>query len=155
LERLRFVPVFVRNGENAGRGNSALLQRGARAWPNPESGAELEKALAGAANAVAAEPKQDTLGLSVREDPDGTAKPPTTSFPKLSPRSPADELFDAVQNILIRELSKPLSETEVAELLAVSKAQAKAWLKELLQRGVIEKLNKPVRYRAVTTQSLL
>jgi predicted Rossmann fold nucleotide-binding protein DprA/Smf involved in DNA uptake len=155
LERLRFVPVFVRNGENAGRGNSALLQRGARAWPNPESGAELEKALAGAADSLAAEPKQDTFRLSVREDPDGTWKPPETSLPKRSPRAPADELFDAVQNILVRELSKPLNETEVAELLAVSKAQAKAWLKELLNRGVIEKLAKPVRYRVISTAALL
>lgn len=152
LERLRFVPVFVRNGENAGRGNSALLQRGARAWPNPESAAELEKTLAGAVDAVGAEPKQDTFKLSVREDPDATAKPPTTSLPK---GTPADELFDAVQNILICELSTPLSETEVAELLAVSKAQAKAWLKELLNRGVIEKLAKPVRYRVISTAALL
>ena len=88
----------------------------------------------------------------MREDPDGTAKPPTTSLPK---ETPADELFDAVQNILIRELSKPHSETEVAELLAVSKAQAKAWLKELLNRGVIEKLAKPVRYRVISTAALL
>jgi predicted Rossmann fold nucleotide-binding protein DprA/Smf involved in DNA uptake len=155
LERLRFVPVFVRNGENAGRGNSALLQRGARAWPNPESGAELERALAEAVDAASAEPKQDTFRLSVREDPGGTGKPPATSLPKGSPRLPAAELFDAVQNILIRELSKPLNETEVAELLAVSKAQAKAWLKELLNRGVIEKLAKPVRYRVISTAAML
>src|SRR5882724_3448984 len=155
LDRLRFVPVFVRNGENAGRGNSALLQRGARAWPDPQSGAELEKALAGAVDAVGAEPKQDTFRLSVREDPDGRGKPPTTSLPKGSSRSSADELFDAVPNILIRELSEPLNETEVAELLAVSKAQAKTWLKELLKRGVIEKLAKPVRYRVISTAPLL
>jgi predicted transcriptional regulator len=76
-------------------------------------------------------------------------------MPKLASRSPADALFDAVQNILSAELSKPLSETEVAELLAVSKAQAKAWLKELLKRGVIEKLAKPVRYRVISTAVLL
>jgi predicted Rossmann fold nucleotide-binding protein DprA/Smf involved in DNA uptake len=155
LERLRFVPLFVRNGENAGRGNSALLQRGARAWPDPQSRAELENALAKAATAVAGEPKQDTFKLSVREDPDETGKLVTTSLPKRSPRVSADELFDAVQNILVRELSKPLNETEVAELLAVSKAQAKAWLKELLNRGVIEKLAKPVRYRVISTAPLL
>lgn len=155
LDRLRFVPVFVRNGENAGRGNAALLQRGARAWPNPESSADLEKAFAGAAGSVAAEPKQDTFRLSVREDPDGTAKSSTTSLPKEAKGSPADELFEAVQNILLRELSKPLKETEVAELLVVSKAQAKAWLAELLKRGVIEKLAKPVRFRVISTAALL
>ncbi len=155
LERLRFVPVFVRNGENVGRGNSALLQRGARAWPNPESGAELKKALAGAADSVAAEPKQDTFSLSVREEPAGVAREPSPSSPMVTPPSPADELFDVVRDILVRELTKPLNETEVAELLAVSKAQAKAWLTELLQRGVIEKLTKPVRYRVISTAALL
>jgi len=155
LDRLRFVPVFVRNGENGGRGNSALLQRGAKMWPNPESGSELDKVLAGAVDAVGAEPKQDTFRLSVREDSDGTAKAPTTSLSKEAPRTPAVELFDVVQSILIRELSKPRSEPEVAKLLAVSKPQAKAWLKELLQRGVIEKLTKPVRYRVISTAALL
>lgn len=154
LDRLRFVPVFVRNGEKAGRGNSALLQRGARAWPNPETGVDLEKTLAGAANDVAAEPKQDTFSLSVREELARAEETPP-SKPTSSPQPPADALFDAVQAILSRELSKPLSESEVADLLDVSKPQAKAWLKELLNRGVIEKLAKPVRYRVVSTAALL
>ena len=41
LERLRYVPVFVRNGPDAGKGNSALLRRGARPWPDPQDGEEL------------------------------------------------------------------------------------------------------------------
>jgi DNA processing protein len=155
LDHLRFVPVFVRNGENGGRGNSALLQRGARVWPDPQSGAELENALAAAATALAGEPKQDTFSLSVREEPTETSEEPVKPMPASPLHSPADALFDAVQNILGRELSKPRSEAEVAELLAVSKAQAKAWLNELAKRGVIEKLTKPVRYRVITTATLL
>ena len=69
LERLRFVPVFVRNGVNGGKGNSALLQRGARSWPNPRDGAELLAALSAATAAVAAEPKQERLSLVLREEP--------------------------------------------------------------------------------------
>lgn len=152
LDRLRFVPVFVRNGANAGRGNSALMQRGAHAWPDPQSGAELEKALA---NALAAEPKQGDLSLALPEEPNGTVKEPSTFMPKMSPSSPPDALFKAVQEILSRELTEPRSAAEVADLLAVSKAQAKAWLKELIGRGVIEKRAKPVRYRAISTAPLL
>lgn len=63
LDRLRFIPVFVRNGENVGRGNSALLQHGARAWPDPQDSAELERALNLAVTALAGEPKQDTFLL--------------------------------------------------------------------------------------------
>ncbi len=69
LERLRFVPVFVRSETNAGRGNSALLQRGALAWPNPRDGRELLAALSAAAAAVAAEPKQERLSFVLREEP--------------------------------------------------------------------------------------
>ena len=63
LGRLRFVPVFVRNGENVGGGNSALLQRGARPWPDPRDAAELEGALSAAVAALATEPKQGTLSF--------------------------------------------------------------------------------------------
>jgi DNA processing protein len=61
LERLRFVPVFVRNGAKAGKGNSALLRRGGIPWPDPKSGDELEIALLAADESVDAQPKQDTL----------------------------------------------------------------------------------------------
>jgi DNA processing protein len=37
LDLLRFVPLFVRNGANIPKGNSALLKRGAKTWPNPQS----------------------------------------------------------------------------------------------------------------------
>ena len=69
LDRLHFVPVFVRNDANAGKGNSALLNRGGKPWPNPQSGNELGMALAAAAAAVTAEPKQATLPLTLREEP--------------------------------------------------------------------------------------
>jgi predicted Rossmann fold nucleotide-binding protein DprA/Smf involved in DNA uptake len=71
LERLRFVPIFVRNGVKAGKGNAALLQHGARHWPNPQNGGELSEALSAAAAALAAEPKQETLPFALREQPAG------------------------------------------------------------------------------------
>jgi predicted Rossmann fold nucleotide-binding protein DprA/Smf involved in DNA uptake len=69
LGRLHFVPVFVRNDANAGKGNSALLNRGGKPWPNPQSGNELGMALVAAVAALTAEPKQATLPLTLREDP--------------------------------------------------------------------------------------
>ena len=65
FERFRFVPVFVRNGDNAGRGNSALIHHGARPWPNPENTAELGQMLAAAVESVAAEPKQEALSFAL------------------------------------------------------------------------------------------
>jgi hypothetical protein len=40
-----------------------LIQQGGRPWPNPGNGAELGQMLAAAAEAVAAEPKQEALSF--------------------------------------------------------------------------------------------
>lgn len=42
LDKFHFVPVFVRNGENASRGNLALLKRGGQAWPEPKDADSFE-----------------------------------------------------------------------------------------------------------------
>ena len=160
LERLHFVPVFVRNGAHAGKGNSALLHRGGKQWPNPQSANEFGVALVAAAESVAAEPKQDTLSLTLREEPvvyetAPIAKPteplrntdePVTDKAQISPEA---ELFEAVSAILVRELVTPRTEEEVTILLAVTKPQAKAWLARLVEAAVLEKDTKPkpVRFR--------
>ncbi len=163
LEKLHFVPVFVRNGGDAGKGNAALLQHGAVPWPNPRDRNELSEALFAAAAAVTAEPKQETLSLRLREQPppfgsEKTEQPtPTTAQTTrfTTTASPAELLIGTVREILSRELSEPKSEAEVAELLTVSKTQAKAWLKKLVADGVLEKVAKPARYRATVTAGRL
>lgn len=150
LERLRFVPVFVRNGTEADKGNAALLQRGAHPWPNPRSGAELIEAIATIAESVAAEPKQSTLSFVVRENP------PTVPTKPPPPLSPSESLFQTVHEILRCEMAEPRTEAQVAKLLAVSKAQAKSWLVRLVEAGFLEKLpQKPVRYRATASADRL
>lgn len=163
LDRLHFVPVFVRNGANAGRGNSTLLNRGGKPWPNPQNGNELEQALVAAAEIVTSEQKQDTLPLTLRENPavletTPVAKPIeavaertdlTVTNAKLSPES---ELLNAVREILCRELAEGRTEEEVAVLLAVTKPQAKTWLARMVEEAVIEKVkkSKPARFRTTT-----
>jgi predicted Rossmann fold nucleotide-binding protein DprA/Smf involved in DNA uptake len=152
LERLRFVPVFVRSGNGAGAGNSALLQRGARLWPEPSTSAELDKTLTDASDAMLAEPKQEKLSFTVKEEVPPTRLPPSKREQTLLP---ADRLFETVESILTGELAEPHSETQVMKILGVSKAQTKKWLQQLVERGAVEKLKKPVRYRAVGTPKLL
>jgi predicted Rossmann fold nucleotide-binding protein DprA/Smf involved in DNA uptake len=163
LDRLHFVPVFVRNGVNSGKGNSALLNRGGKPWPNPQNGNELGMALVAAAESVAIEPKQDKLPLTLREEPTAyepapVAKPteqvaetilPTTTDAKLLPET---ELLNTVREILRRELLEGRTEEEVATLLVVTKPQAKAWLARLVGEALVEKIkkSKPVRFRTVT-----
>lgn len=162
LERLRFVPVFVRNGVNAGKGNAALLHHGGKPWPNPQSGNELGMALVAAAESIAIEPKQDTLPLTLREEPSAYAAAPLArpaeavaekveqTVGDVKP-SPEVELLNKVREILRRELVEGRTEEEVATMLAVTKPQAKTWLVRLVGESVLEKVTKPkpVRYRTV------
>ncbi len=67
LDRLHFVPIFVRNSTNAGKGNAALLRKGGQLWPNPRDAAELSGALIAAAKSTAGEPRQKSLSFIVRE----------------------------------------------------------------------------------------
>ena len=163
LDRLRFVPVFVRNAANAGKGNAALLHRGGRAWPEPRSADELESALAAAAEDAAAEPMQDTLPLTMREEPpayqagkETKAVVPiagTDEEQEIPTKLPAEaELWHTAREILRRELVEARTEEEVAILLVVTKPQARAWLARLIKEGVAEKVkkSKPATFRAVT-----
>jgi DNA processing protein len=160
LEKFHFVPVFVRNGNQAGRGNSALIQHGGLPWPNPQTRDELARVLLGAAELVATTPKQETLSFALREKPspyqtNSVAKTGTVSQPDPKPDpnetkfSPAHVLFETVRKLLKSELTVARTEAEIAELLDLSKNQTKAWLTRLVEDGELEKFGKPVRYRAV------
>ena len=168
LKRLHFVPVFVRNGANVGKGNLALLSHGGKPWPNPQNGNELGLVLVAAAETVAAEPKQDTLPFTLREDPvvheatpvskpieavAKTAEPPTMD----TNASPEAVLLKTVREILRRELAEGRTEEEVAALLVVTKPQAKAWLTHLVKEEVLEKTKKtkPTRYRTANKSERL
>ncbi len=164
LERFHFVPVFVRNGSNAGRGNSALIQHGGLPWPNPKDAAALGETLSTALASVAAEPKQEALPFALQEQPAAY----TTSIKPVEyssavnivtevKSSPAEELFKAVRDILRRALVAGQTEAEIVSLLGVTKPQAKAWLAKLIKEGTVEKVKntKPVRYRASTSGRLL
>ena len=163
LDRLHFVPVFVRNGPNVGRGNTALLSRGGKPWPNPRDAQELGQAIATAIESVVLEPKQDTLPLVLREAPatyqaNPEAKPVEAESAQEARDPDADkprskvELMKAVRDILRRELVEERTEAEVAELLAVTTAQARTWLERLTDEGVLEIVagTQPIRYRTVT-----
>ena len=163
LDRLHFVPVFVRSGANVGKGNAALLHRGGMPWPNPHDAAELGAVLAGAAKTHSAAPQQDTLSFALKEDvpadpapqaspsvvepepPDEPAHEPVGAGALPSPEA---ELLTVVRTLLERELVTPRSEEEVASLLAITKPQAKAWLTRLVHADVLEKIPKssPARY---------
>jgi predicted Rossmann fold nucleotide-binding protein DprA/Smf involved in DNA uptake len=156
LEKFHFVPVFVRNGNQVGRGNSALTHHGGLPWPDPRSADELDRVILAAVESVAAEPKQETLSFALHEQPFSyrtkshevvlTTPQPEQNLNKTNVL-PAQVLLDAVSEIFKRELIEAKTEKEISEMLDVSKAQTKAWLIKLVEAGQLEKTAKPVRYR--------
>ena len=168
LDRLHFVPLFVRNGVAMPKGNSALLRRGAQPWPNPQSGGELNAAMTAATDFVLAAAKQNLLPLIDRESTpaEDAVSVETTTIQKgepvtqrqAEPKLPVSErLWEFVGTILRRELVVAHTEEEVAVLLSVTKPQAKAWVERLVGEGVLEKVkkSKPSRYRKATLSDRL
>ena len=176
LERLHFVPLFVRNGASAGKGNTALLNRGGKPWPNPRDSGELAEVFSMPVPAVIPEPTQEAIPFGPPASDLPQKASPENAFPEMNAEgedkkelrrtvfishafadhSPADALLKAVQAILEPRLASPRSEAEIVQLLAVTKPQAKAWLSRLVEEGVLETLKKPVRYRiANSSQRLL
>ena len=62
-----------------------------------------------------------------------------------------------MRKIFQRLLVEARTEGEIAELLAVTKPQAKAWLNRMIDESVLEKVSKPrpVRYRAIQERDRL
>jgi DNA processing protein len=163
LEKLRLVPVYVRANGETSMGLEALRRKGALPWPDPETPGAFADALA-----VEVSPKTDTPGqneasLSLEEEFKQTYESSPSLLPGDEPigsqladssLSPADELFAKVRRLL-QKITIPKTDAEVATELQVSKSQAKEWLQRLVDEGVLEKLPRPVRYRAVSSQASL
>ena len=60
--------------------------------------------------------------------------------------TPAESVFAAVRESARRVLTTPTKDADFAEALGVSSAQAKVWVKRLVEEGVIEKQRKPPGY---------
>lgn len=166
LDKLQFVPVYVRSTGVKSAGLEALRGRGAMAWPNPQGIAALDAIFDGAASGMQTpaqaassllindEQPEDVSSAADRRIGEHPALPPTsqesmaaaiTAATNTEP-SPADTLFLAVSNVIQHLLKAPMKDAEIATALDVSNAQAKAWLQRLLEDGVIEKQRKPAGY---------
>lgn len=195
LDKLKFVPVYVRSTGESSSGLEALRKKGAISWPDPDGADALQKVLA--ADMPAREPPAQSgleffpegqqsdfssIAPSIREasppafrmslssalqpeqaPEDSSIEPQSESSPSLtSPMlcntqsatdsiaraelAPADMLLASVRELLLPLLSTPMSDTEVATVLGVSGAQAKVWLRRLVDQGVIEKRKRPTNY---------
>ena len=68
---------------------------------------------------------------------------------------PAETLLSSVRDVILRLLTVPMTEAQVAAALEVSVSQARAWLKRFVKEGELETRNKPLRYVVRSQVSLL
>jgi predicted Rossmann fold nucleotide-binding protein DprA/Smf involved in DNA uptake len=136
LDKLHFVPVYVRSSGQVSPGLMALGQKGAFAWPEPNSPEELAQILDTATPTDRAQqPKLFATESQI------SLIPVSTTLNS----NPADELFAKVRDLLSR-LTTPKTEAEIAAELSVVKSQAKDWLERLVNEGSLERYKKPLRY---------
>jgi DNA processing protein len=156
LDKLRFVNVYVRSRGEIGKGLEALQRKGALPWPNPEIPEALGEVLDSPMDAAMDAPGQEALPLQlmeVREEPasyssaESSDEQQAMEVESAEPKHglPAEELFAKVRE-LVGRMETPKTDTEVAEDLKVSKAQAREWLDRLVEEGVLVRLSKPTRY---------
>ena len=155
LGKLRFVPVYVRSGEDTGKGLEELRRMGALPWPNPTTTEAFAEILSVQIHLENGARVQEQLSFSSSDEPDEVQKDRLSSeSPVLQTAtvttSPAEVLFAKVKELLER-METPKSDAEVAADLQVSKTQAKEWLQRLVKEGVLEKMSKPTRYRSATS----
>ncbi len=137
LQRLRFVPVYVRTSGAPSSGLEALRSKSAYAWPEPESAEGLRAILQSPASPV------DTEGNGARKH-QGLVR---------DAEFMASDEYDRARALFLSS-EEAYSEKDVISALQVSRTRTRDVLKRLIIEGVVERLNPPVRYRKASDRLL-
>ena len=161
LNRLRLVPVYVRAVGAPSEGLAALVQHGARPWPEPTDTDTFTKILStppAEAPLMSLSPNVGAISADSPAEMLLSAPPPTYDLspveatpakaptPPDGPDSPAALLFSGVRSLMLELLTTPKSDSELSNTLGVLPAQAKAWVQQLVNEGAVDRLTKPTRF---------
>lgn len=159
LDKLHLVPIYARSEGEISKGISALRRKGALAWPNPETADDLRAVISGEYQYPDAEPaRQPSLSLDSdaptephKHDADGQIVKPVLDIEPLNLQQTnlADQLLLSVERLLT-SIDGPITASDAAKRLHVSKKQAGDWLKRLEQAGKYQRRNKRSPYERVT-----
>jgi DNA processing protein len=182
LDKLKFVPVFIRSTGKISGGLEALKNKGALPWPNPQDvdsfkkvcNASLPKSLSPPQTSFPLFDDHTAVGrsfmtshsnfqvplqnenqlfvpmdfyLDIQKSGVKDSNNTLSSTPQAINHSQSDipiakMLFSAVQTCIQKILTEPMKDTDIAQALNVSKAQAKEWLERLVNEGVLNKEKK-------------
>jgi predicted Rossmann fold nucleotide-binding protein DprA/Smf involved in DNA uptake len=183
LKRDNANPVFLHPTFSGDKVRDALVERGARIFPELQPGMNIHQILSEASSQAvnkqdkdqdlfAAKPKEDTKQAektSTVEKTSSIAEPEkslTSDKPEEKTSAPVrptdssnppsyDTVFDAVWPLLAEKLTAPITSSDLAEALEVRKGQMDDWLKHAYTQGLTRKLSKPVRYALNTEPKLI
>ena len=163
LNRTESKPVFVRMEGEVPEGNRALIDIGARPFPEPPWKNNLRKLIEEAAleqfktmpsqvplfgkpelEPVAKASVKEERGVYKDQTGAGAATPTEktpleASFPQTA--------YEAVLPVLLKLLQDWKTPKDLAEELEVRKVQIDDWVRRAIEEGMIEKKNHPVHYR--------
>lgn len=154
LEKLKFVPVYVRSDGGSAKGLDALRERGAIPWPGPPTAESLAKCLRGDPVLKSPDAVDGARSLRERDEPAPPADEPKAERSPDAPSivldgapvpSPAEELFTTVRTLLA-SMDGPRTEAGVATHLNVLRAQAGVWLKRFIEeqvRDLFKRMDRP------------
>lgn len=146
LEKFGKVPIYVRSSGKESAGLHQLKNKGALLWPNPSSPTQLVEVLENISLKKESLLQSGSLSLEFPDDKkslEGRGKSESNGVGK---KSYSDRLYALVKDMLIDILKTPMSASEVAEILSVSKNQANSWLSKLEEENILIKKTRPTRY---------
>ena len=159
LDKLHLTPLYIRSTGAQSAGLDALKQKGALPWPNPGNADDFREILDAESETPNQQSQDETLFDSAPTMTQNTVKSETESKPPKaveeairdnedSKLKPADELFRSARESILCIVQSPKTSKDIAAELAITPSQVNDWLKQLVDEGVVEKINRPVRYLA-------
>ena len=141
LDKLKFVPVYVRSNGQTGRGLDGLRDKGAIPWPNPGTPESLDQCLnAGSTSRGVCSAEVTPSSPELHESAPVENEPGEQAPAVVQPSIPSDTLADrppeklfATVRSLMEDMEETKTEASVAEYLNVSRTQAGAWLKRFIK----------------------
>lgn len=161
INRFKCCPVYVRTAQRTPKGNKALIERGAIAWPAPDNATAFQQMMT--EGVAATEPAVAELLFAeeisdqvISKEQEKMVVPAITEAHDDLQSSPAEYVRKAAEQAILRVLKEePLSEADLVKQLDIAQGQVRVWLKVLVEAHKIEKTKSPVRYHISVKQTEL
>ena len=122
LDKLQYVPVFIRSTGESSAGLDELNRRGARFWPNPQDAESLNQIFSTKAS-ISDVPQQPGLSLSSSDEIDTAIKPRETIEPRTFLEASPEPLLSNTSSVNRTEV-EPEHKAIVETIKAASASEA-------------------------------